>query len=93
MRGVRRQVGHPDPRPDQRALVADHVDAVEQVRPRRDVADVEPVRVRGRGSVGVRLREEYVDAHDLVAGGGELAVDLGPDEAGRPGEQDPHASS
>ena len=83
-----------DPRADQRALVADHVDAVEQVGPVGDVADVQPVGAVGEDRVlAVRLRQQQVDGDDLVAGLGQLAGDLGPDEAGRAGQQHLHGSS
>ena len=39
------------------------------------------------------LREQRVDAHDLVAGGVELAADGAADEPGRAGQQDPHGTS
>ena len=68
--GVQRQVGHRDAGADHRRLVADHVDAVEQVGPLRRVAYVEPVHVRTRGGTGtVRLRDQRVDPHHLVATG------------------------
>ena len=79
---------------DERALVADHVDAVEQVGPARDVADVEAVGAPGQHRVrAVRLRQQQVDRDDLVTVRGELAGDLGADEPGRAGQQDLHGSS
>ena len=90
MAGVQRQVGDRDAGADHRGLVADHVDAVEQVGPLPRVAYVEPVHARaGDGTGTVRLRDQRVDPDDLVAAGGQLRVDLRADEAGGAGEQDP----
>ena len=84
------QVGHRDAGPDHRRLVADHVDAVEEVGPLGRVAYVEPVDVGPRGGTRtVRLGDQRVDPDHLVATGAELGVDGGADEARRPGQQDP----
>ena len=77
---------------DQRGLVAHDVDAVEQVGPLDDVADVEPVQSRNVGQHAVRLRQQRVDRHDLVPLLGEQPRDRRTDEAGRAGEQDPHGN-
>ncbi len=86
-----RQVGDGDACADHRCLVADHVDAVEQVGPRSRITYVDPVHALGHQGIGaVRLGDERVDADDLVATSGQLLVDLRADEAAGAGEQDPH---
>ena len=89
-RGVRREVGDRDARTDDGRLVADGVDAAQQVDPLAGVADVEPVDPRRRLHRTVGLGEHQVDRDDLVAGPGQRTRDRGADEAGRAGEQHPH---
>ena len=93
MGGVLGQVGHRGARTDEGGLVADHVDAVEQVGPVGGVADVEHVQAVDHRRDPVGLRQQHVDEHDLVAGGVELAPDRAADEPGRAGEQHPHGTS
>ena len=86
MRGVRRQVGDRDAGADDRGLVADRVDAVEQVRPRgrrRGLAHVELVRCLRAAGGAVGALEHQVDPDHLVAGGLErspIAVPMKPAE-------------
>ena len=76
MGGVLGQVGDRDAGADERGLVADHVDAVEQVGPVGGVADVEHGAVpSATGGDAVGLRQQHVDPHDLVAGGVERRAD------------------
>ncbi len=73
--------------------MAHRVDAVEQVAPGVDVADVELVgAVRGRRSA-VGLREHQVHPDQVVSAGVELLGDRRADEAGRTGQQDLHGIS
>ncbi len=84
MTGVQRHVGDRDAGAHHGALVADRVDAVQQVRPLVGVAHVEPVHALVGLRVGrVGLRDHRVDPHDLVAALGEHRGDLAADEAGR----------
>ena len=72
------------PGADHRGLVADRVDAVEQVGPRRGVADVELVGAVGRRRTRRAPRQHQVDADHLVAVGLEGRADAVPMKPAEP---------
>ena len=93
MAGVVGQVRDLHAGADDRCLVADCVDAIQQAGPLRGVADVELVGASWRCGRAVRHRQHQVDADHLVAVGVEKLADGGADEPGRAGEQDLHGMS
>ena len=91
MRGVHRQVGDGHPRAHDGRLVAHGVTAAQEVGPLPGVPHVHPVRPVGHRVVGaVRLGQQHVDPDHVVAVGLQRGAHRGADEAGRPGDQDPH---